>query len=103
MLNIKNKQPSKLEVTLQQWFRDVAHHARLSNVVCVVIPEGCSPSLEILMGKFYPSVKSYVECGYIYIKNIVDLSVEDLDNQIVEVQNVQHLHDLKVYSMEVVS
>ncbi|AXN57765.1 hypothetical protein [Acinetobacter phage ABPH49] len=36
----------------------------------------------------------------IYLKNVVDISVEDLDNQIVEVQNVQHLHDLKVHSME---
>ncbi|URC22681.1 hypothetical protein KASHIRA_01070 [Serratia phage vB_SmaM-Kashira] len=102
MLNLKSKSPTALEVSLQQWFRDAAYLARCANTVCVVIPEGTETTLQALFGKFYPSVQKFVKDGMIYLKNVVDISVEDLDNQIVEVQNVQHLHDLKVHSMEAV-
>lgn len=103
MISLKRKQPSDLEVSLQQWFRDAAYLARCSATVCVVIPEGTEVTLQELFGKFYPSVKNFINDGMIYLKNVVDIGVEDLDNKIVEVQNVQHLHDLKVHSMEVVA
>lgn len=97
MLGTK-KQPTKFEVTLQQWFRDASHGAKCGNTVCVVVPEGTSVGLEELFGKFYPAVKLFVEAGKIYLKNVVDICVEDLDNQISEVENVKHLHDLKTYT-----
>lgn len=93
------KQPTKFEVSLQQWFRDTAHGAKCGNTVCVVIPEGSVIGLVELFGKFYPAINHLVESGKIYIKNVVDISVEDLDNQISEVDNVQHLHDLKTFTM----
>jgi hypothetical protein len=98
VINLKSKVPTSFEVSLQQWFRDVAFQARCSKVVCVVIPESSDVTLQVLFGKFYPSIKNFVEEGLVYLKNVVDLTVEDLDNQISEVVNVQHLFDLTSYS-----